>query len=354
VANLSYLQSGFYIETMSRKAFKSDPLPFTLPIEKYIEGERVQLPVEDLVKEPTDIRKVVEFAGSDDPKAKIDLSGRGDFYNFIPVREFVVDVDSAHVLGTGAVRPYHADRMLTPMIWKFKGSMAMKDDLAVMDFMAGNNWERPLYYAVTVPGSTYIGLEDYFILEGMAYRVSPVTIDKPAAGETGMIDTEEMYENMMNRFKWGNAGVEGVYLDENNRRMFDVFRRQFGRLSKALVLEGDTARAVAAAEKGINIVPPEKMPYDYFSSDLGEALAMAGKKDEAEKILTIISDNAVAMLRFISALPENKTYGLDFNMGISLQALYEVYRLADRYGMTALAVKATEELNRFYGEVPVK
>lgn len=354
VANLSYLQSGFYIETMSRKAFKSDPLPFTLPIEKYIEGERVQLPVEDLVKEPTDIRKVVEFAGSDDPKAKIDLSGRGDFYNFIPVREFVVDVDSAHVLGTGAVRPYHADRMLTPMIWKFKGSMAMKDDLAVMDYMAGNNWERPLYYAVTVPGSTYIGLEDYFILEGMAYRVSPVTIDKPAAGETGMIDTEEMYENMMNRFKWGNAGEEGVYLDENNRRMFDVFRRQFGRLSKALVLEGDTARAVAAAEKGINIVPPEKMPYDYFSSDLGEALAMAGKKDEAEKILTIISDNAVAMLSFISALPENKTYGLDFNMGISLQALYEVYRLADRYGMTALAVKATEELNRFYGEVPVK
>jgi hypothetical protein len=354
VANLSYLQSGFYIETMSRKAFKSDPLPFTLPPEKYIEGERVQLPVEDLVKEPTNLKKVVEFAGSDDPKAKIDLSGRGDFYNFIPVREFVVDVDSAHVLGTGAVRPYHADRILKPMIWKFKGSMAMKDDLAVMDFMAGNNWERPLYYAVTVPGSTYIGLEDYFILEGMAYRVSPVTIDKPAPGETGMIDTEEMYENMMNRFKWGNAGEEGVYLDENNRRMFDVFRRQFGRLSKALILEGDTVRAVAAAEKGINIVPAGKMPYDYFSSDLGEALAMAGKKEEAEKLLTNISDNAVAMLSFISALPENKTYGLDFNMGISLQALYEVYTLADRYGMTSLAVKATEELKRFYGEVPVK
>ncbi|MCK7537474.1 MAG: hypothetical protein MZV63_44215 [Marinilabiliales bacterium] len=44
-----------------------------------------------------------------------------------------------------------------------------------------------------------------------------------------MVDTEEMYENMMNRFKWGNAGEEGVYLDENNRRMFDVFRRQFGK-----------------------------------------------------------------------------------------------------------------------------
>jgi len=354
VANLSYLQSGFYIETMSRKAFESDPLPFTLPVEKYIEGERVQLPVEELIKEPTPIRKVVEFAGSDDPKAKVDLSGRGDFFNFIPVREFIVDVDSAHVIATGAVREYHADRMLKPMIWKFSNSMAIKDDLAVMDFMAGNNWERPLYYSVTVPASTYIGLEQYFILEGMAYRVSPVRIDPPGQGETGMVDTREMYENMMNNFRWGNADKEGVYLDENNRRMFDVFRRQFAKLAKALVAEGDTARAVAAVQKGLSIVPAEKMPYDYFSTDLGDALAMAGRKEDAEKLFTEIVENSVATLSFISGLPEEKSYGIDFSASVSLQALLDVYRLATRYGMTELADRASGDLNRFYGEMPAR
>lgn len=351
VANLSYLQSGFYIETMSRKAFESDPLPFTLPPEKYIEGERVQLPVEDIIKEPTPIRKVVEFAGSDDPKAKVDLSGRGDFFNFIPVREFIIDVDSVHVLATGAVRPWHADRMLIPMIWKFKGTMAIKDDLAVMDIMAGNNWVRPLYYATTVPGSTYIGLEDFFVLEGMAYRVSPISIDPPASGETGMVDTREMYDNMMNSFRWGNAGEEGVYLDENNRRLFDVFRRQFARLSRALVLEGDTVRALAAAEKGLGIVPPEKMPYDYFSIELAEALAMAGEREKAEDIFNSITDNALASLSFIAALPDGKGYGLDFTVSISLQALLEVYRKATFLGMPALADRASRELNRYYGEV---
>jgi hypothetical protein len=351
VANLSYLQSGFYIETMSRKAFESDPLPFTLPPDKYVEGERVQLPVEDLIKEPTPIRKVVEFAGSDDPKAKVDLSGRGDFFNFIPVREFIVDVDSAHVLATGAVRPYHADRMLIPMIWKFKGSMAIKDDLAVMDIMAGNNWERPLYYATTVPGSTYIGLEDFFVLEGMAYRVSPIRIDPPAPGETGMVDTREMYENMMNRFRWGNAGEEGIYLDENNRRLFDVFRRQFARLSQALVLEGDTVRALAAAEKGLGIVPPEKMPWDYFSIELAEALAMAGERERAEDMFNTITDNALASLSFIAALPDEKGYGLDYTVSVSLQALLEVYRKAISLGMPVLAERASQELNRYYGEV---
>jgi hypothetical protein len=351
VANLSYLQSGFYIETMSRKAFESDPLPFTLPPEKYVEGERVQLPVEDLIREPTPIRKVVEFAGSDDPKAKVDLSGRGDFFNFIPVREFIVDVDSAHVLATGAVRPWHADRMLIPMIWKFKGTMAIKDDLAVMDIMAGNNWERPLYYATTVPGSTYIGLEDFFVLEGMAYRVSPIRIDPPAPGETGMVDTREMYENMMNSFRWGNAGEEGVYLDENNRRLFDVFRRQFARLSRALVLEGDTVRALAAAERGLGIVPPEKMPYDYFSIELAGALAMAGERERAEDIFNTITDNALASLSFIAALPDDKGYGLDYTVSVSLQALLEVYRKATSLDMPALAERASRELNRYYGEV---
>jgi Protein of unknown function (DUF2723) len=354
VANLSYLQSGFYIETMSRKAFDSDPLPFTLPYEKYIEGERVQLPVEDLIKEPTPIRKVVEFAGSDDPKAKVDLSGRGDFFNFIPVRDFVVEFDSAHVIATGAVRPYHADRILSPMIWRFKGEMAIKDDLAVMDVMAGNNWERPLYYAVTVPSSNYIGLEDFFLLEGMAYRVSPITIDKPAGGETGMVDTEQMYEKMMNRYRWGNAGEPGVYLDENNRRLMDVFRRQFARLSKALVMEGDTVRAIAAAEKGISLVPPEKMPYDYFSIDLAEAIAMTGKKEEAEKMFTSIVDNALASLTFITSLPDDKSYGLDFTISVSLQALLDTYRKASAFGMNELAARASAELTRFYGEIPLR
>ena len=354
VANLSYLQSGFYIESMSRKAFKSDPLPFTLPYEKYIEGERVQLPVEALVKEPYNIKKVMEFAGSDDPKAKVDLSGKGDYYNFIPVKQFIIDVDSLQVLKTGAVRPYHADRMLIPMIWNFKGNMASKNDLFVMDILAGNNWERPFYYDISVPGSSYIGLENFFLLEGMAYRISPIRIDKPLPGETGMVDTEKMYENMMNRFRWGNAQLPGVYLDENNRRMLSIFRREFGRLSKALAMEGDTLRAIEAVERGLSIVPPEKMPHDYFSIDMGEALALSGRDNEAEELLLTIVNNSEAILNFVESLPEKKMYGVDFQAGLSLQTIYEVYNVASANGLNRAADKASKELNRFYGKVPIR
>ena len=36
VANLSYIQAGWYIEMMRQKAFKSDPLPFSLSVLKNI------------------------------------------------------------------------------------------------------------------------------------------------------------------------------------------------------------------------------------------------------------------------------------------------------------------------------
>lgn len=354
VANLSYLQSGFYIETMSRKAFLSDPLPFTLPVEKYIEGKRVQLPVEDLIKEPYNLKEIVEFAGSDDRKAMVDLSGQGDFYNFIPVREFIVDVDSALVLQSGAVKPYHADRILSPMKWRFRGNMATKNDLAVMDFMAGSNWQRPLYYAVTVPGSTYIGLEDFFLLEGMAYRVSPMSITKPPKGETGMVDTKVMYENLMNKFRWGNAGEPGVYLDENNRRLMNVFRRQFGRLSIALSAEGDMERAAAVAERGLSLVPADKLPLDYFSIDLGRALILAGKKEEGERVLNEIIDHSVSYLEFLMTLGQGRLYGADYHSGVSLQAIYEVFNIAEAGGLSELMARSNDELNKYYGKVPLK
>ena len=68
VANLSYIQAGWYIEMMRQKAFESDPLPFTLGPEKYIEGVREQLPVNNRVDKPVNIKEIVQFAGMDDRK----------------------------------------------------------------------------------------------------------------------------------------------------------------------------------------------------------------------------------------------------------------------------------------------
>src|SRR5450759_5404371 len=129
--------------------------------------------------------------------------------------------------------------MGSPMIWEYSGNYALKNDLALMDLLSANKWERPVYFSTTVPSSQYKGLDKFFIQEGMGYRITPINTDKPEQGEFGMIDPIIMYDNMMNKFKWGNADNPSVYLDENNRRMFSNFRNIFGKLGKELLLKGD-------------------------------------------------------------------------------------------------------------------
>ena len=80
-----------------------------------------------------------------------------------------------------------------------------KDDLMILDLLAHNNWKRPVYFAVSTGPEAYIGLEKYFQLKDLLSRlVTCERLDETSEGETGRIDTDIMYNNMMNKFKWGN------------------------------------------------------------------------------------------------------------------------------------------------------
>jgi tetratricopeptide (TPR) repeat protein len=348
VANLSYLQAGWYIEMMRQKAYESDPLPFTLGPEKYIEGKRDQMIVNNKVGKPVEIEKVVEFAGLDDKRAMIDYSGNGDYINYLPANKFMIDVDPVKVLANGTVKEYYKDRIVSPLIWEFTATEAYKNDLAIMDLFTGSKWDRPIYFSTTVPSSQYKGLEKFFVQEGLAYRVVPIKIDSAIQGEFGMIDTKLMYDNLMNNFKWGNASDPKVYLDENNRRMFSNYRSIFGDLAIALMNEGDTTKAIAVSQKGLDLVPASKIPNDYFSLQIAEVLLRAGMKVEAEKLLNEIINNSKGYLDFTISLDPNDRFGLDYTIAISMQSYFDVYNLVQKYKIDSLLITIETDLNRYY------
>jgi hypothetical protein len=348
VANLSYIQAGWYIDMMKQKAYSSDPLPISLGSEKYIEGKRNQLPVENRVNKPVGIKEIVDFAGMDDKQAQIDVSGRGDYLNYIPTNKFIIDVDSSTVFSNGAVKEYYKDSLIVPMIWSYSDADAFKGDLAIMDMFAHNNWKRPIYFSTTVPSAQYKGLEKFFVQEGLAYRVAPVKTGTPQPGEFGMLDTNEMYNNLMNKFTWGNAADPSVYLDENNRRMFSNFRRLFGNLARELADKGDTVKALEVVRKGLSIVPEQKLPSDFFSVGLAEVLIRCGRKEEGIKLLDDITGYSSSYLNFAVALLPEKRFGLEYPIGINMQSMIDIYRLGLRLNMDEFVKKVEPELNRFY------
>jgi hypothetical protein len=351
VANLSYLQAGWYISMMRQKAFESSPMPLSLDQNRYMEGKREQIMVNRRATKAVPVKDLVTFASQDDRQYMTDVTGRGDYLNVIPSAKIVIDVDTAKVLSNGTVKPYFKDRLVSPMIWNYTDDNAFKDDLAIMDLLATNKWERPIYYSTTVPSTQYKGLEKFFIQEGLAYRVAPVKTKDNNEGEYGLIDPVVMYDNMMNKFRWGNACDPSVYLDENNRRMFSNFRRLFGILAKDLVSQGDTTKAIAAVHRGLELVPPSKMPNDYFSIGLAEVLFMAGKKDEAMKLVNDIMTYSSQYLDYAIGMRPGERFGMDYSIGINMQAMLDIYNMSVALKLSELTSSIEPRISSYYGRL---
>ena len=167
VANLSYLSAGWYIDMMKHKAYESDPLPISLARQKYRPGEREQLPVIEQIERPIDINDILDFVDMDDKQAKIDFTGKGDYYNYIPVKKFLIPVDTVMVKENGTVDKRYWPRLIDQVIWEYPGREMYKSDLVVMDIIGTNKWVRPIYYASTVPPQNYKGLDKFFKMEGL-------------------------------------------------------------------------------------------------------------------------------------------------------------------------------------------
>ena len=182
------------------------------------------------MKEPVELSKLVEFMGSDDAQAKA-RTNSGDEINYFPTKNIIYTVDAAEVLANGVVSPENADKIVKSMEWSIDGNYLMKNDLMILNILANNHWKRPIYFATTVGSENYLNLEPYFQLEGLAYRIVPIRTDLKSEVVAGRVDTKLMYNNVMNKFVYGNMNLDQVYLDENNLRMTTNFRINFSRLA---------------------------------------------------------------------------------------------------------------------------
>ena len=143
-------------------------------------------------------------------------------------------INKEDVISKGVVPESYRERIVDEVKWELKGNGFSKNEMMVLDILANFKWERPIYFAITVGSGNFMGLEKYFQLEGLAYRFVPY-IAQSTDGQTGEIATDIMFENLVNKFKWGNMQDTSIYLDETNMRMTMNFRNNFARLADALI-----------------------------------------------------------------------------------------------------------------------
>ena len=225
-----------------------------------------------------------------------------------------------------------------------------KQELIILDMLQTNDWNRPIYYAITVSPDQFVKLDPYFQQTGMAYQIVPMETQ----GTVRSINTEKMYDNVMNKFKWGGVNTPGVYLDENVMRMCKSYRiALFSKLAAALVAEGKNEKALNVLDKAMEVLPPENVPLDYSALSLGELYYELGQKEKAEMVYKGIADNAMRSINWYFRLRPGQLSSVESDLGHNLAVLQEVLRVSKQYN-PEFAKPYQEEFDNYrmaYGSV---
>ena len=325
VVNLSLLNTEWYIDQMKRKAYDSDPVPFSMTKDKYRQGTHdVTYLIEDegLKNTYIDVKDLFGIIATDDSKLKMNTSQIG-MIDYFPTKKFMVTYDPATIIKSGVV-PRGLEKRLDTLRWEIKAQAVEKASLMIMDLLATNNWKRPVYFVMTTGTSTYIGLEKYFHLTGLAYQLLPVKA-KEGDGQVGEVNTTVMYDNVMNKFKWGNFNKPGVYVDETNARMVMNLRGLFGRLADALVMEGKNDSAKRVIDRCFEVFPETVVDYDFFTVPLINDYYKIGQTEKANAAAVKLSKSMTSQLAYFFSFPDADLKPMDMNIQ---EAVYTIQRLS--------------------------
>ena len=308
VCNLSYLQTDWYTDQMRRPAYDSPALPITWERFYYVDnGKHTYYPIKPEGREELDrIKKENPNVDPYEMSYIIDHYAKKERGGYIPTDSVVISVNKQAVIESGMFLPLGPENIPDKMVISLRNAYEKqgglyRSDLMIYEMLAHADWKRPMYMSVTLGAGNYAGLENYLVLEGLAYRITPFDF-----GGMGMIDSDTMYRNMMTRFKYGAVNTPGIYLDETVMRMCQTHRRMFLMLANSLLQKGEKDKATKVLQKCLKELPSTTVPYTDDDSQLASLLAEAGNKKEAAKVAKAVLDYNFQYLTYLNSLGSDR------------------------------------------------
>ncbi|MXV13825.1 protein O-mannosyl-transferase family [Hufsiella ginkgonis] len=342
IVNLSLLGTDWYIRQMKFKVNDAGPLPITMSNDKFVQGVRDVIRYNDYqIPGSVELKSVFDILVSDNPNDMVtdQYDDAGAKANILPTKHFKITNNPDEVIATKTVDARMRDSIATSMEWTYNKNYVAKQDLAMFDILAHNNWKRPVYFAVTVPASNYNGLDKYLYNEGFAYRLLPLKNTTPdsLARDDDKINANAMYNNMVNKFVWGN--MRGAkYLDPESTRMIGIIIKSFNQLAQKLLEEGKVEEARKTVQKSLDVVPDKNYSlyftlHRYYTADLLYKLKETEKANKLVKNTAAYITRELDYLHSLSQGQENLS-GNDIQLGMSV--LNELIKITGENKQTAL------------------
>lgn len=357
VVNLSLIFVDWYIEKLRRKVNDSPPIKLTIPSESYRGNKRQQVffynpSNPDNLTKPMDINTELAFVGNPLNSVRDPRDPNATPQAIMRSKNLYIPINKDKMLRNGLMTAQDTARMVDNILLRFSNnkSYISKDDLAVIDVIVSNLHERPIYFAVTCKNEKLLGLNDYMQMEGLGLRIIPVktpSIRTLSIYGSGRVDTDAVYENVMDKWKWGNFDKKETFVDNSYAAEIQAMKIVMMRTSQDLLEEGKEEEAGNLAAQYFEAFPHFNFPYDESVVPFMEVLHQVGRTDEAKKHLKILAEETRQKLNFYDSLSEDDFSSFKADYGYAIRAVSDILGITKRIGDKELLEQFERELGEY-------
>jgi len=345
VVNLSLIAVDWYINQLNRKVNDSPPINISLSPDKIRGYKRNQVFVDPYKNGPRmNLKDAMNFVGEDHP---VPVSSGRTLESYLPTAKFSIPVNRSLVQQNGIVKDMQ--NVVDAIPFDLNKGYVLKGDLAVMDIIANNAWERPIYFAVTVRQESLLGLDDYLQMEGLGLKLIPVKAGKdpliPGVLGKGRVDPDKVYDNVMNKFMWGNFDKYELFVDKSYAPSVQSHRYMMLRAVQEFIRRGENAKAIELCDKYFEAFPNMNFAYDYNSYYFIQSYMTAGAPEKAKQHALILAQESAEHLNFYQSLdPADLAAGFASDQRLATNAKGSLEQMAKELGDQAF----TDKINQIF------
>ena len=208
----------------------------------------------------------------------------------MPSKVLTLNVNKKEIIAKGIIPKGMDSLVVDQMQFRLTKGALEKKDLAFLDVLATNNWERPMYLNHTSKSQLNVDVDDYVVLEGNAYRILPIRKANP---DKDLVNTDVAYDNMINKFQYRGLDNPKLYYTEDYKGFVQNHRSSLNALATSLIDKGDLDKARKVLLFSLEKMPDKGIAFDHTAVEMVDLLFKVGEKEKAMEIATLLGNSLV-------------------------------------------------------------